>query len=159
MYCFTCVGFKNHQEGIHVPYAKVLLTLKVAGGINQSRERHFHIAVHKLISCSSFIVARLCMLLFLMHGYICFCCAKLSFSFIRWGHPNFPALFVLFCTIGPKCSVWSGPSDGRTAPLESMLINQIAFGCLVYLLQYLLLCLAWWCCSVHPCNILFWWCI
>lgn len=132
MYCFTCVCFKNQQESIHLTSAMVLFTLKVSGGIPQDRERHFHVGVHLLVSCSSSIVAKLGMLLFLMQGYICFCCRQASFSFIRQGHPNFPALSVLFCTIGPNCSGWSGPADGRTAPstiCESMLINQKDFGC------------------------------
>jgi hypothetical protein len=63
MYFFACVGFKNHQENIRVPYAKVLLTLKVAGGIPQNGDtlpRSSH-----ALSCSSFTVARLCMLLLL----------------------------------------------------------------------------------------------
>jgi len=102
MYCFTYVCFKNHQEGIHITSAMVLFTLKVLGGIPQNRERHFHVAVHILVSCSSFIIAKLCILLFLMQGYIFFCCCQASQSFTRWGHPNFPALSVLFCTIGPQ---------------------------------------------------------
>jgi len=83
MYCFTYVCFKNHQEGIRITSAVVLFALKVLGGIPQNRERQFHIAVHILVSCSSFVVAKLCMLLFLMQGYICFCSCQASQSFIR----------------------------------------------------------------------------
>lgn len=89
---------------------------------------------------AAFIVARLCMLLFLMQGYICFCCYQPSLSCVREATQTSLHCLCCFAPLGPTFQ------DGQVQqmeelllqPFESMLINQIASGCLIYLLPYLL---------------------